>query len=44
MWFWFDVLNVLKKRENCLRFQFAVWILLPIFLSVFTIAALRSSS
>jgi hypothetical protein len=44
MWFWFDVFNIPKTRENCLRFQFAVWILLLIFLSVFTIAALHSSS
>jgi hypothetical protein len=43
MWFWFDVFSVPKTRENCLRFQFAVWILLLILLSVFTIAALRSS-
>ena len=44
MWFWFDVFSVPKTRENCLRFQFAVWILLLILLSVCTIAALRSSS
>jgi hypothetical protein len=44
MWFWLDVFNVPKTRANCLRFQFAVWILLLIFLSVFTIVALRSSS
>jgi hypothetical protein len=43
MWFWFDVFSVPKTRENCLRCQFAVWILLLILLSVFTIAALRSS-
>jgi hypothetical protein len=43
MWFWFDVFSVPKTRENCLRFQFAVWLLLLILLSMFTIAALRSS-
>ena len=43
MWFWFDVFSVPKTRENCLRFQFAVWILLLILLSAFTIAAFRSS-
>jgi hypothetical protein len=43
MWFWFDVFSAPKTRENCLRFQFAVWILLLILLSVFTIVALRSS-
>jgi hypothetical protein len=43
MWFWFDVLGVPKTRQNCLRFQFGVWIAMLILLSVFTIAALRSS-
>jgi hypothetical protein len=42
MWFWLDVFRVAKTRENCLRFQFAVWIALLVMLSVFTIAALRS--
>lgn len=41
MWFWFDVFIVPKTRENCLRFQLAVWIALLVMLSLFTIAALR---
>jgi hypothetical protein len=44
MWFWFDVFSVPKTRENCLRFQFAVWIALLVMLSIFTIVALRASS
>ena len=43
MWFWFDVFGVPKTRQNCLRFQFAVWIAMLVMLSVFTIAALRST-
>jgi hypothetical protein len=42
MWFWLEVFRVPKTRENCLRFQFAVWIALLVLLSVFTIVALRS--
>jgi hypothetical protein len=41
MWFWLDVFSVPKTRENCLRFQFAVWVALLILLSVGTFAALR---
>jgi len=43
IWFWLDVFSVPKTRENCLRFQLAVWIAMLLMLSVFTIAALRSS-
>jgi hypothetical protein len=43
MSFWFDVFSIPKTPQNCLRFQFAVWILLLILLSVFTIAALSST-
>jgi len=42
MWFWLDVFSVPRTRENCLRFQFPVWIALLVLLSVFTIAALHS--
>ena len=43
IWFWLDVFNIPKTRANCLRFSFAVWIAMLVLLSVFTIAALRSS-
>jgi hypothetical protein len=43
IWFWLDLFSVPKTRENCLRFSFAVWIAVLVLLSVFTIAALRSS-
>ena len=43
IWFWLDVFNIPKTRGNCLRFSFAVWIAMLVLLSVFTIAALRSS-
>jgi hypothetical protein len=42
MWFWLDVFSVPKTRENCLRLQFAVWILALVLLSVVTIGAVRS--
>jgi len=43
MWFWLDALAIPKTRQNCLRFQFAVWIVMLVMLSVFTISALRSN-